>query len=69
MKYFIFISLSGSLRDRPGEGGIIERPFKTFNTEFFSTEVDEDKEVIPATKEIPRVEVLDYEDLIDDYGF
>lgn len=25
------------LRDRPSEGGIVERPFKTFNTEFFST--------------------------------
>lgn len=25
------------LRDRPSEGGIIERPFGTFNTEFFST--------------------------------
>jgi len=25
------------LRDRPSEGGIVERPFGTFNTEFFST--------------------------------
>nr|MDJ0572551.1 Mu transposase C-terminal domain-containing protein [Pleurocapsa sp. MO_192.B19] len=25
------------LRDRPSEGGIVERPFKTFNTELFST--------------------------------
>ena len=25
------------LRDRPSEGGIVERPFKTFNTEVFST--------------------------------
>jgi putative transposase len=25
------------LRDRPSEGGIVERPFKTLNTEFFST--------------------------------
>ncbi len=25
------------LRDRPSEGGIVERPFNTFNTEFFST--------------------------------
>ncbi|MEO1431902.1 MAG: Mu transposase C-terminal domain-containing protein [Cyanobacteria bacterium J06633_8] len=25
------------LRDRPSEGGSVERPFKTFNTEFFST--------------------------------
>ena len=25
------------LRDRPSEGGIVERPFKTFNSEFFST--------------------------------
>ena len=25
------------LRDRPSEGGVIERPFKTFNTELFST--------------------------------
>jgi putative transposase len=24
-------------RDRPSEGGIVERPFKTFNTEFFSS--------------------------------
>jgi len=25
------------LRDRPSEGGVVERPFKTFNTELFST--------------------------------
>lgn len=25
------------LRDRPSEGGIVERPFRTFNTELFST--------------------------------
>lgn len=25
------------LRNRPSEGGIVERPFKTFNTQFFST--------------------------------
>ncbi|HEY9628618.1 MAG TPA: DDE-type integrase/transposase/recombinase [Coleofasciculaceae cyanobacterium] len=25
------------LRDRPSEGGIVERPFGTFNTDFFST--------------------------------
>lgn len=27
----------GHLRDRPSEGGIVERPFGTFNTELFST--------------------------------
>ena len=25
------------LRDRPSEGGVVERPFGTFNTELFST--------------------------------
>ena len=29
----------------------------------------EEEEVIPATREVPKVEVLDYEDLLDDYGF
>ena len=32
-------------------------------------EIDEEEEVTPQTKEIPQVEVLDYEDLLDDYGF
>ncbi|MGB5636063.1 MAG: Mu transposase C-terminal domain-containing protein [Waterburya sp.] len=29
----------------------------------------EEEEMAPATKEVPKVEVLDYEDLLDDYGF
>ena len=37
-------------------------------TEAFD-EIDEDEEVTPSTKETPQVEVLDYEDLLDDYGF
>ena len=32
-------------------------------------EIKEEEEVSPATREIPKVEVLDYEDLLDDYGF
>lgn len=31
------LGFSCHLRDRPSEGGIVERPFKTLNTEFFST--------------------------------
>ncbi|MDJ0713802.1 MAG: Mu transposase C-terminal domain-containing protein [Prochloraceae cyanobacterium] len=38
---------------------------KVIKTETF----DEDEDVMPPTKEIPQVEVLDYQDLIDDYGF
>ncbi len=37
-------------------------------TEAFD-EIDEDEEVTPSIKETPQVEVLDYEDLLDDYGF
>lgn len=29
----------------------------------------EEEEIVPVTKEVPKVEVLDYEDLLDDYGF
>ncbi len=32
-------------------------------------EIDEEKEVTPPIKKTPKVKVLDYEDLIDDYGF
>ncbi len=32
-------------------------------------EIEKDEEEIPATKKVPKVEVLDYEDLLDDYGF
>ena len=32
-------------------------------------EIDEEEEVTPTTRETPQVEVLDYEDLLDDYGF
>jgi putative transposase len=31
------LGFASHLRDRPSEGGIVERPFGTFNTEFFST--------------------------------
>ena len=30
---------------------------------------DEEEETSPAESETPQVEVLDYEDLLDDYGF
>ncbi len=32
-------------------------------------EVEQDEEVVLVSGEIPKVEVLDYEDLLDDYGF
>ena len=32
-------------------------------------EVDEEEETSPAESETFQVEVLDYEDLLDDYGF
>ena len=41
---------------------------KTTQTDAFD-EIDEEDELIPATRETPKVEVLDYEDLLDDYGF
>ena len=46
----------------------LPRVKKIIQTEAFD-ELEEEEEVISATKEIPRVEVLDYEDSIDDYGF
>ena len=41
---------------------------KIIQTKTFD-EIEEEEEVIPATRETPQVEVLDYEDLLDDYGF
>ena len=29
----------------------------------------EEEEIVPVVEEVPNVEVLDYEDLLDDYGF
>ncbi len=43
-------------------------PQKSSPTQTFD-EIEEEKEIVPVTKEVPKVEVLDYEDLLDDYGF
>ncbi len=41
---------------------------KIIKTQAFD-EIEEEEDVTPATMEVPKVEVLDYEDLLDDYGF
>ena len=42
---------------------------KSFSLTKTFDEIDEKEEVTPTTRETPQVEVLDYEDLLDDYGF
>ena len=41
---------------------------KIIQTQAFD-EIEEEEDVTPATMEVPKVEGLDYEDLLDDYGF
>ena len=41
---------------------------KNMNQNQISDETEEE-EIVPVNKEVPNVEVLDYEDLLDDYGF
>ena len=43
-------------------------PKKLSQAEDFD-EIEEEEEISPAESETQRVEVLDYEDLLDDYGF
>jgi putative transposase len=71
------IDFSCHLRDRPSEGGIVERPFKTFNTELFSTlpgyvaenvqkrPEDAEKEACLTLRELERI-VVRY--IVDNYN-